>query len=816
MQTHGGDAAEDAILARERSFTPRVLIDWDRNGSYGHELSDMTPYVLEAETNRKMNRSSPSELRLIEGSSAAELRLSLSGTYNGESIVTLFSPYNVRSPFYGRDDLTGCEVVYEIDVETDEGPATYPQGIFYTQTPEPDRSTGEVALTALDRAQLLRSPVRMPRWAVSQHWEDRGRLRAQLCDGQWMIDHALRSCGVSPTGQTPTPDLQVEDMVSDGLEQYYNRARFFLAGTGSIAPYEGWVDNFTAQQFPDTEGGAGEMYVVDGVQEPALSDDPAARYPICYAENSSDYQNTFWMGGIEDIKRLDGTYRISLQIPTRSGTHNSTNGAPVIRVRLFYREIELYISDGQAFGRWFNDDSDTTFTSTKHDMPTGQDSVHVWMLVEFTDTNGLRVCIGFDDTSTGWEQWYSGGPPDSAPPDDPFQGFITVNRVVRFNDLAFQIDPFLANPYQDVDVLVQSSRSTAALDPSQNRLTHIPRDRDGDDAWNIIKDVAAAEFGSAFWDEQGIFRFWNRDRIASKQGDIVRTVTPDEWSSLSLVTSSDNVRNVLSVEIKRVRGVNGIAYESNDPDFVYATNGEIKQLAVESDSIVYPRPYTLVQHSTIEGNSAGLPIWSDAVAHGYVPQWNEGGWQEFGNRTLDTDNFVFLDREGRINFFATNNIGSGPMRFAMDPTSSNGQPRGALRIMGSMLEDTGTYVRTVRNKDSIRSRGERNLKLSGDFYHDAFQAESLMSDLLERLDAPIPSSQNITIPGDPRLQLADAIDVEDPNGFGTIPAQIHEITSTMRAGQAFTTELGVEFVRPSGWRLDSPKYSVLGETTKLS
>lgn len=156
------------------------------------------------------------------------------------------------------------------------------------------------------------------------------------------------------------------------------------------------------------------------------------------------------------------------------------------------------------------------------------------------------------------------------------------------------------------------------------------------------------------------------------------------------------------------------------------------------------------------------------------------------------------------------------MRFATDPAPTQ-EPKGAIRILGSYIEDQTNTIYQTKDQASIDKYGVRNLKLSGDWYQDQFQTERMLATVLERTARPVPITDNIVIPGDPRLQLADTINIEDPEGFGdNINCQILGIKQSFSLDNGLTTELSIELVSPPGkWVLGSPTYSVLGDTTVL-
>src|SRR5690606_7197733 len=158
------------------------------------------------QTDRGLEGTVPEEVQVVEGASAAELSITLSGTdpVSGLSMVEIFSEFNKNSPLYG-EELIGAEVRYWIWVETEDGPVQYPQFVGNIRTIEPDRASGEVVLTALDRAEKLRQPVSLTQWAYSHAASTDGFFEGQVQNSQAVMDLALRTGGVSPTPFIPPP-----------------------------------------------------------------------------------------------------------------------------------------------------------------------------------------------------------------------------------------------------------------------------------------------------------------------------------------------------------------------------------------------------------------------------------------------------------------------------------------------------------------------------------------------------------------------------------------------------------------------------------
>src|SRR5690606_33042016 len=120
MQTHGEEAAAAAIESRERQFSVRLTVDFERNGE-PVDVSDLVDYIY---TERTMKGNAPKELMLVDGSSAAELKFDLPEELYGYSAVVVFSPLNGQSPFY-NDAPIGAEVVYQLGIETVRGTVWY-------------------------------------------------------------------------------------------------------------------------------------------------------------------------------------------------------------------------------------------------------------------------------------------------------------------------------------------------------------------------------------------------------------------------------------------------------------------------------------------------------------------------------------------------------------------------------------------------------------------------------------------------------------------------------------------------------------------
>ena len=821
MQTHGGQQADDAITGRERSFSARLLVDWDRDGQYAHPLSDMSGYASKISTDRALKGSAPEEITLIEGAAAAELTATVAGEHDGLPLTAVFSPYNGRSPFY-LHALVGCEVTYSIDLHTVYGTVTYPQFVGVLRSTEPTRGDSTVEITALDRVEALREAISVPPWAIVQRLSEQGSVRGQLCDSQWIIDHCLRQCDVSPTGNRPTykPELGVGWDALDGVH-------FWLSGTGSMLPTKGWMDNAITVTVPQTESGGPEMYNGDGAQPAALFDEGPS--PLCLnaiPEGSGNpidegAQLKYWAQD-RDLMDTEGTHYLGFTLVSGGSEGDAYKNVSYKAVQVVNIgedvELRLVIHQGTVYTELAEMDTGTLYPSTSLTIGDSYNWQTISAIWDYSAETGVRCYLNIGEyTSTdGFEPQNtsvrSGGSGYWA------KGLIHVNHWVKMQDVCYATRN-IYDPSTNFDHNVRrSSKYQALLDPGKNRFTYMPVDQNGSDAWDIISNVAAAEWGSVFWDEDGIFRFWNYDTMLSKQSTTTRALSLDDVTGLSARNSLDSIRNVFSVKTTKKVSVQQKVYDASDENEFYVPGGTDKIFRVWDNSIMSVNPREVQRHTTIpnaefsDGTSTNYPKWNDAVTNGYVVQWffPGEGWKENNTLTSGVHIYPYFDIEGRI-VISIGNYYNEDCRLVTD----SGDP--ALRFTGTKIVESDPQLVTTRFDESIGQYGKRNMELSGDWYQDHFQSQGMIDTIAQRTTKPVPVTDDLTIAGDPRLQLGDTLEIHDPDGFGArLKAQILGITRELDASKGLTDTLTVELIRPPGqWILGSPSYSVLGQSTIL-
>jgi len=860
MQTSGLgstiDAAVEASLAEsERMIYARILVDWNRNGTFaGMTICDLSQGADNIQVDRALAGSAPPEIMLIEGSAAAQLSFEVSGEYrhtNGTvmNFASVFSPYNGLSPLYIKDPI-GCEIKYAIGVETSYGVVWYDQFIGRIRSITPVRGANAVSITALDRAEELRVPVVFPKWALSSYHSQRGWTLAQLCESEWVIDHCLRHGGASPSGYRWQTDkekfIYVDDpewIAADAGTQLW------ISGNGSYMPNIGQLDNSRSQGFPKTETVGKPIMSKTGPIHPLVATETARRP---YAFNGvrgdasgetadgaySANENRYWGKERLNFTSVDTHFMgftINNIVDPASGYDvtypwTTTNWSPFEVYVGEMGQVKFNVNTGSIRVEIRNWVTNAGVVTPWYALPTGADHIRVDVIMQdeiVGDTvfnlflNGVKMTPtdGFATNWDIWDHWVG----DTASGYDSQKGLCVVRRKGSMSDIYWSARNigFGDTPaYSWITTHGTRLASRAAvLDRGLNRMTNIPVSQ-YEDAWQVITDVAAAELGAAFWDEKGIFRFLNRDSMLALQDTVTGTINLDNASDLQITNSLDSIRNVLTADAKLVTSDRMVAYEAQNIDEFYSPGRpdlSYVEFTVYKDDVSQVTAWRMQRRTTV--NDVYIPdpnlLWDpdeQLIDGAYVVQWLIGGvWKEQNIRISGVDINARLDENGNIIVRVWNGY-TEPCRFATSVgTTAVGDGAPALKIMGTLMVPQDNAIQTTFDKTSVTKYGERNLALSGDWVQWQPEGTSkLLDTLLPRTIQPIPTTDNIVVSGDPRRQLGDTLVLEDPDGFGEeMKIQVYGITRGFSKSSGLTDTLTVEMIKPALIGIwDSPQYGL--------
>jgi hypothetical protein len=805
MQDQFEPAGEAAIADGERSFVVSLRVDWNRNGLYDHAMSDMSKFVHTATTDRALEGSSPAALSLVEGSASAEFSTILAGEdSSGRSLASIFSPYQINSPFWAMN-LIGCEVTYEIGVDTGPlGVLWYPQFIGNIRSISPNRGENNVEITALDRAELLRKPVMFANWAVSERQANNGRLAGQLMESHHMIDLALRQCDVSASPWRPITSIEVGGDINP-----LNGTQVYLTGNGGVTPLVGWMDNQTHQEFPDTEYGI-PMYEAIGVPHPQAPD--TTKVPCVFSalgNTPNDDSLLYWARDRSSINTVASHvmgFTLIQGVGQNPSYWSTMADTLIMSVGLGqYHQMEIWMGAGQVWSVWRRispNPSPLSRTSSKVNIPAGGDC-SIYVCWDAYNAAGPKVYVEADSNNNGTETLsavtFSGVY-------DPFPGLVQINRQVAMQDVYFTSTNF-GGISTGSGRKPKSAKYASSLDRGLNRLSYMPVNGKPE-AWEIVKEVAAAELGAVFWDEEGKFLFWNFETIQEKRDTIVREITLDDLTALDITSTIDSVRNIYAMDQIKARAVWNNAYISQDIDEFFVPPGTEREFHLYIDDIVSPEPGLFTRYKTTGGDP--VSTWTDAVQNGYVFQmWNGSSWQEAvtGN-TAGVDIECFYDTDG----FVTVKIWNGWDKYIRLASGANddGGPKFHMKGTHAIKYDNQTV--TTQDDASVAKYGPQVLSLSGPWYQDTSNFNDVLNKYLAKTTTPSPTTDSITIVGDPRLQLADAVRIKDVSGFGErFDVQIYGIRRTYSVDSGLTDTLSVEML-PAAGRWDDPIYGIWGST----
>lgn len=803
------EAAATAIESGEREFAQRLLVDWNNNGLFDHPLSDLSGYTTSGKRDQVLTSTAPDEVMLIEGYAAGKLTVELTGEYNGLSLAAHFAPYNGRSVFYTEGIALGVSMTYELAVSTADGWEWWPQFVGVVQDVSTDREAGTVTIDCLDNVERLRTSVDVPPYALWQSYLQNTFKRGGLVDSSSIIDLAARSGGFtmgparrwsyfrdSPRGTDYGPLLSVPFH-------------------GSVLPEIGMLDN--DESFHLTEEWERSTDPATTARAEAYRAGPhgyLAHNAVPKGKNTWAYKK-FWIDEFAgQAGTVMGTWVMGAWVYW-SGPGVDENSV-VIDMRARKAFVQLYVrgADGGVEARLQEPTGYIGWQPHPTVMTTpGWYYLEAQCRVESSAVYVLRVRV--NDTYSEEKRYTGAATVDNTP--DHLSGLVRIEHkfavsdvyVVKANGLAH-----FANFSYDT-----KPADTARVSWGRNRVAYTLRET-GREGWALAKEVSSAEYGVVFFDEFGRFVFWNYRDMTTRQQSPVRTFTLDDLESLSLRNTFDSIRNVWTVTTQTARAYNDIAYDLADgvPFIKDSRTGQLMPARFELPA--YTGLGQIVFWFNVDDHTISLnpnDIWGLAVALGEFGPW-EQGYPTFGLKSYTGTKYQpqppHSEQKLTTRTLARLTMSNGlpePVGFLLVRNPDRpyeGQPR--FRLEGTMVHEDEPYTWSVRDANSVAEYGERVIELEGSFWlQDEYQTRSMLADIVERMGRPIPVSETLTVPGDPRIQIGDTIQVQDLDGFGErMWLQVYGIRREYGA-EGLTDTYTVEMVTAAGTGIwDSPTYGL--------
>lgn len=807
MQYGDDTALERAILSAERVITRRVLFDWYTDGAFEHAYSDLSAVCSRVSWDRQLSSDLPRKVNTITGFASAEAKLTLAGTRAADDtpVTTLFSPYKVDSPIYGRD-IVGVPLRIEQVVRTTDGMRTIRRFTGWIRDYAVKQSTGEVTITASDNLDIANSMATLPLWAVEMS-RDPGPVAAGRPGSMtWVIEELCRQAG-RPTGPVPRSDCKA----------YVSCNGTFIPSVGNWAQfYEDYWYNHTITQGADVPWANG-LYGLCPV--PTAGDSHFNR-------NSSRFHTA---GDQIIVPQADSGWEDStIGFAGWVYVYSPTTGLnePSTWLTLFLGDQE-YIPDrdngrievrfypsGGARAVVFEDGKlptprvwETRFTQSQ---PVGWHYIAVHVNVRYW---GIDAQLWVDDqpvpyaTATG-----SGGYRYYRPLEIGRRNIFNFDTKIycqhvqcyttRGNN-ATQYRPGQQHPP------TREGRPLAQVGTSFAEVAWLP-DVYKANAWDTLKAVAGSEYGGLHTDEYGTLHFLSHPALRNETTAAVSSavyVDDDTLQDMQVNPSDDQYANAVSIS----------------SNFKWAKQSVVWQAQGALDHYVSPdegtklRTYGLDDVVTINSNATPIPadppaggpsITQSTAAAIRADNWAVGSPNGWAWSVVANEDQRSMDIRWSAGYAGTA-VFVGATYNAQSP---------AMSIAGRKYSDADMWRDIAYDAAEVTRRGMRVLELSDDEWRQTPQtALSIAGDLLKDTVTPAPVVDGITIPADPRLQLRDVLAINSAGSTtGKIFAQIIGIASSDDDSGAQDT-LTVRVVKtPGQWILDDPQLSILDDTTILS
>ncbi|WP_177247647.1 hypothetical protein [Saccharopolyspora kobensis] len=639
---------------------------------------------------------------------------------------------------------------------------------------------GTLTIECLDNVERLRGPVSLPPYALWTSYLNNGFKRGGLIDSSSIIDLAARAGGFTQ-GPQMWPHL-------DGKSRTATFGPILSVPLhGSLLPEFGMLDNaqsfhLTEQWELDPDPGVhlrAEAFVPGPHGYLALGAVPRGRNDWAY--------HRYWIDEFnKQAGSLVGTWCLGGWI-YYAGPGVDESSTPIeIQIRKNRLQLVVEGSNGGVAARLI-EQGGFMATGPFGFMQPGWNWVQADLIVENSANYAMRARV--NDTVTAESRW-SGR--DARDINDPLSGLCTIQNKTALSDVYITkyngLQTFARFTYD------RSPQDRARVSWGRNRIAYTLREN-GREAWDLATEVAAAEYGVTLFDERGRFVFLNYDDLAERRGADVRTFTLDDLANLGFRVTLDSVRNVWTVTTTTGRALAGCVYDlgrDDVPNF-RAANGELLPDVFNIPRVSTKEWFIEVNDHVIAVEPFRLPyLPQDALWEEHAPLLGCMSFTGADYKPLGPNSEQKLIDRNLMRLWMSNGYGD-PVGFI----GPNNEPR--FRIGGTLVLEDEPKTWTIRDETSVDAYGERVIELNDSpWLQDEWQTRAMLAQLVDRIGRPIPVADEIEVPGDPRVQLLDCVQLRDEGGFGSrIRGQVYGITRRDDA-DGIRDRYAVEVIEPPG------------------
>ena len=705
MKSSSSDLA-DAIDSHEQTLAQKLLVSWDKTGTFAGSYDDLTPTVSSVTVDRSLQGDLPGAVAITEGSGTAQLSADLVRGFNpveNQTAGWTFSRFNAESPLASYDRFR-LPTTYDAGFYTSDGPQVL-RRFTGSSTDLPVDASGTAYLAAQDRRRDVAMPVKLPMVAADEG--DAKRLPG--LNAQFLIDWILRQNSIYAS--PPVRDKCVASLTLHGSAHpevgTLTQANARDTTTGDVTPVLYTQGKFAlAADVGYSTSSTADQWVMVQLDR---------SYPV----NANDGSTIFieaW------IYASDSDYLDLL------GLGSSPFGQAT--------QLDVSLSSGQLrYTVSRNDDVSVSFAGPS--IPSSSPEWHyLGLRISFTSAQ-VTITTNIGGT-TQTDHHNCASVMNSAP-------FSVLSLYGQAKMEAVQVTAEDAGASWN-----DNFTPGAVLETSTNELT-ATASTSTTDSWELLKEIASSEFGVFFFDEDGVFRYWSRAHWTTAEAQTVQKTIDisDQISSIGYTDSLDNVFNYVEVPASPIT--------LTDPEDVWVAEELMYVLGNSSTSI-----WVNLDQPAIDIGSYWAPMQTDWSS------WFEARPTKDGSSETDTSSITVTVAAvaAQAVLLSIINTSSTTLYFATSEGKPSLHMRGRTVSSGTSSVGSGTTP-AAQEGESIATYGWNALSLPRNNWR---QSQSfclgIATALVAQLCRPQPVLTNVTIAADPRLQLGDRIRVLAQSAMG--------------------------------------------------
>jgi hypothetical protein len=799
MMQYAGNAALAAALTpgQVRELKPQLLVDWNGDGLFTNTFSDLSGAVTDVQLSADVVGAYPQEITLMEGYSIAELVITVEGYRNPESLdldrngnpvdmVQLLSQYNSNSPLYGVR-RQGASVQYSVLVTYPSGSQLIRKFTGVISDVVVSRAKQSVSITCYDPLSLIGGGLTTPLFAVdniNQAAASGNGSDLPMVNAAWCVDYILRQNGFYQ-GPAPHPNAVLA---------------WTLAGSGvpevGVPTYQGCTYSTTytnVNQFALWNNGQYGL-CADGTTYRCRFIADAASSVVVDSPGSSNYVVGigFW------VYMPTGSFTGSTPLVFTFDNPILNGSAPAYEIQVqTSSSSNAFVVDLIAPGYAHTATSPTLTTNSWH---------YVGVALSFSSTS-VTYAWNIDGTITTGTLVSSAYPTVGTKTCHGNLQIISAGFMIQHVQVWYTKGVSLASTVWPMTPPT-SGNYGANVTLGENFLYSVPDIINGD-GLSTLKDIVDTELAALYCTEFGVPTFMARETVlnAISPTTAAGTLTIDSLQDITMTDSVSSVVNQITVEAQATLCVPGIGWQLSDLWSLPIGNNTTVTKTFTFDGSVG------IQWGTVPYLGPSVPTDLTGITSGFFCVFYTTGAACTSGVTV-----TVIDVSSRTFTLQIVNTNGDSIWFALPATGSDPLTQPCLIIGGAPLTNYQEATNIVSNTGSESVYRTKTLDFGlSQWRQNVGTQTSIAQGLLSDLSLVTPVMSDIPMPSDPRIELLDSFEVNDPGETGSnYLVSVFGFTHTFSVSQGMADTLKLKLRYPPGvWVLGIPEYSELGITTRL-